>query len=68
MARVIENWALAMSPLVLAVGSQVTVFCALAMSGAAATTAIDRAAAIRFTKAFIKDLPDVSIKGWCWWN
>ena len=55
-ARVIENWALAMSPLVLAVGSQVGAVCAA--SGAAATPR-DKAAAILVTKTFIKDLPDL---------
>ena len=50
MARVIENCALAMSPLVLAVGSHAGAFCA---ASGAATTAIDNAAAILFTSAFI---------------
>jgi hypothetical protein len=57
MARVIENWALAMSPFVLAVGSQVATLCAA--SGDAAATQIDKAAAILVTKTLIKDLPDL---------
>jgi hypothetical protein len=57
MARVIENWAFAMSPFVLAVGSQLVAFCAA--SGDAAATPIDRAAAILVARTFIKDLPDL---------
>jgi hypothetical protein len=57
MARVMENCALAMSPLVLAVGSHAGAFCAA--SGAAAATPIDKAVAILVTIAFIKDLPDL---------
>jgi hypothetical protein len=57
MARVIENWAFAMSPLVLAVGSQVATVCAA--SGDAAARQIDKAAAILVTKTLIKDLPDL---------
>jgi hypothetical protein len=61
MARVIENCALAMSPFVLAVGSQFdAAFCAA--SGDAAAMPIDKAAAILLRIAFIKDLPDLSIK------
>jgi hypothetical protein len=55
-ARVIENWALAMSPLVLAVGSQVDALCAA--KGAAAVLR-DKAAAILVTKTLIKELPDL---------
>jgi hypothetical protein len=55
-ARVIENWALAMSPLVLAVGSQVEADCAA--RGAAAALR-DKAAAILVTKTLIKELPDL---------
>lgn len=58
MARDNENWALAISPLVLAVGSQAcAAFCAT--RGAAANAPNVKAAAVLFTKAFIKDLPDL---------
>jgi len=57
MARVIENCALAMSPLVLAVGSQAGEFWAVAGAARAAPSA--RAAATLFEKTFIKDLPDL---------
>ncbi len=62
-ARVIENWALAISPLVFAVGSQDGAFCAA--SGNAVKTPRVRTAAILFAVAVIKDLPDLSMKrGW----
>jgi hypothetical protein len=56
MARAIENWAFAMSPFVLAVGSQLEAF--WAESGDTATTPIDKAAAMLVTVTLIKDLPD----------
>src|SRR5689334_9853072 len=62
-ARVIENCALAMSPLVFAVGSQLAaaVFCAA--SGAAVTAPIVKAAAMLLRIAFIRDLPASNNEG-----
>src|SRR5688500_10057088 len=66
MARVIENCALAMSPLVLAVGSQVAPIWAAGFCAAtsAATTPRAKATTTAFTIAFIEDLSDLLKKGW----